>query len=96
MTNKCTSSAGLFDGHGGAPEQYRRHQPMRMSRATPEATGCQHRATTCSVLPQRLQGQQINKQQSTNAPEKVAKSMAMAMRGYVTAHITQWRRFRTL
>jgi hypothetical protein len=23
MTNKCTSSASLFDGHGGAPEQYR-------------------------------------------------------------------------
>jgi hypothetical protein len=29
MTNKCTSSAGRFDGHGGAPEQYRRHRPMR-------------------------------------------------------------------
>jgi hypothetical protein len=29
MTNKCTSSAGPFDGHGGAPEQYRRHRPMR-------------------------------------------------------------------
>ncbi len=28
MTNKCTSSAGLFEGHGGAPEQYRWHCPM--------------------------------------------------------------------
>jgi hypothetical protein len=28
MTNKCTSSAGRFDGHSGAPEQYRRHRPM--------------------------------------------------------------------
>jgi hypothetical protein len=28
MTNKCTSSAGRFDGHGGAPEQYRWHCPM--------------------------------------------------------------------
>ncbi len=28
MMNKCTSSAGRFDGHGGAPEQYRRHRPM--------------------------------------------------------------------
>jgi hypothetical protein len=28
MTNECTSSAGRFDGHGGAPEQYRRHCPM--------------------------------------------------------------------
>jgi hypothetical protein len=28
MTNECTLSAGRFDGHGGAPEQYRRHCPM--------------------------------------------------------------------
>jgi hypothetical protein len=28
MMNKCTSSAGRFDGHGGAPEQYRWHRPM--------------------------------------------------------------------
>ncbi len=25
MTNKCTSSASRFDGHGGTPEQYRGH-----------------------------------------------------------------------
>jgi hypothetical protein len=29
MMNKCTSSAGRFNGHGGAPEQYRQHCPMR-------------------------------------------------------------------
>jgi hypothetical protein len=29
MTNKCTLSAGRFDGHGGAPEQYRRHCLMQ-------------------------------------------------------------------
>jgi hypothetical protein len=29
MTNKCTSSAGRFDGHGSAPEQYRWHCLMR-------------------------------------------------------------------
>jgi hypothetical protein len=28
MTNKCTLSPGRFDGHGGAPEQYRWHHPM--------------------------------------------------------------------
>jgi hypothetical protein len=28
MTNICTSSAGRFDGHSGAPEQYRWHCPM--------------------------------------------------------------------
>jgi hypothetical protein len=29
MTNKCTSTTGHFDGHGGAPEQYRWHCLMR-------------------------------------------------------------------
>jgi hypothetical protein len=29
MTNKCTLSAGRFDYHGGLPEQYRWHHPMR-------------------------------------------------------------------
>jgi hypothetical protein len=29
VANKCTSSAGHFDGHGGAPDQYRRHRPMQ-------------------------------------------------------------------
>jgi hypothetical protein len=28
MTNKCTSFAGRFNGHGGAPEQYRWHGLM--------------------------------------------------------------------
>jgi hypothetical protein len=29
MMNKCTSSAGRFDGHGGAPVQYKTHHPMQ-------------------------------------------------------------------
>jgi hypothetical protein len=29
MTNECTSSAGRFDGHSGALEQYRRYRPMQ-------------------------------------------------------------------
>ncbi len=65
-----------------------------MSTATLEATGCQHWATTCSVLPQQPPGQQTYKQQSTNTPAKLAILMAMAMHGYVTARITRWRRSR--
>ncbi len=65
-----------------------------MSRATPEATGHRHRATTCYVLPQRPPGKQANNQQSTNTPKKVAVLMAMAMRRYVTVHIAQWKRSR--
>jgi hypothetical protein len=47
-------------------------------------------------LPQQPPGQQANKQQSTKTPKKLATSMAMAMRRYVTAHIAWWRRFRAL
>jgi hypothetical protein len=65
-----------------------------MSRATPEAIGRRYQATTCSVLSQRLPGQQAYKQQSTNIPAKLAISKAMAMRWYVTARIPQWRRSR--
>jgi hypothetical protein len=65
-----------------------------MSRATPEATGRRHWATTCSVLPQRPPGQQAYKQQSTNTPAKLSSLMAMAMCCYVTACIAQWRRYR--
>jgi hypothetical protein len=65
-----------------------------MFRATPEATGRRHWATTCYISPQRPLGQQANKQQSTNTPEKMAILMAVAMRRYVTARITRWRRSR--
>ncbi len=63
-----------------------------MSRATSDATGHCHWATTCSVLPQRPPEQQANKQQSTNTPKKVAMLMAAAVRWYNTARIAQWRR----
>ncbi len=67
-----------------------------MSRATPEATGRHHRATTRSVLPQRPPGQQANKEQSINTPKKVAMLMAVAVRRYNTACIAQWKRSRAL
>ncbi len=65
-----------------------------MSRATLEATGHPHWATTCSVAPRRLAVQQANKQESTNTPTLLAILLAMAMRRYITAQIAQWRRFR--
>jgi hypothetical protein len=38
--SKCTSSAGHdFDGHGGAPEQYKWHRLMQHVQGYPEATG---------------------------------------------------------
>ncbi len=62
------------------------------SRATLDAPGSRHWATTRYASPQRPPGQQTNKQQSANTPKKVAVLMAMAMRRYVTACIAQWKR----
>jgi hypothetical protein len=60
-----------------------------MSRATPEATGCCHRETTRSILPQQLPGQQQMKQQQKNVPKRLAISIAMAVRQYNTARIAR-------
>jgi hypothetical protein len=94
MMNKCTSAAGCFDGHGRHRSNTDGIAQCGMSRATLEATGRRHWATTHYVLPQRPPGQQANKQQSTNTPKKVAILMAMAMRWYVIVCIAQWRRSR--
>ncbi len=47
-----------------------------MSRATPEATGRHHQATTHSVLPQRPPGQQQMKRRQKNVPKRLAILMA--------------------
>jgi hypothetical protein len=85
MPNKCTSVIGHFDGHGGAPGQYRRHPQCGMSRATLEATGRRYWVTNSSVTPRRLPGQQANKQQSTNTPTFLAILMAMGSRASLEA-----------
>jgi hypothetical protein len=60
-----------------------------MSRATPEATGCCHRATTHSVSTQQPPGQQQMKQQRNNAPKRLAILMATEVRWYNKARIAQ-------
>ncbi len=68
----------------------------RKSRATLDVPGSCHHATTCSVLPQWLPGQQANKHQSTNTPKKVAMFMAAVVHQYNTTRIAWWRRLRAL
>jgi hypothetical protein len=65
-----------------------------MSRATPEATGHRHRATTCSVSPPRPPGHQQTKQRQKNGPALLAILMAVAVRRYNTARIVRWWRSR--
>jgi hypothetical protein len=94
MTNECTSIAARFEGLADAPEQYRWHRLMWHVHGYSGS----HWILALSNYSLRIApaaGQQANKQQSTNAPKKVAILMAMATRRYVTVHI-QWRRFRAL
>jgi hypothetical protein len=63
----------------------------RMSRAISEVTRRHHRATTCSVLLPRTPGRQSTTQRWINTPTLRVVSMAIAMRRYDTARITQWR-----
>jgi hypothetical protein len=67
-----------------------------MSRATLEATGHCHWATTCSVLPQQPPGHQQTKQQQQNGPTLLAILIATAVCLYDTTCIAWWRRSRAL
>jgi hypothetical protein len=62
MTNKCTLSVGHFDGHGGAPEQYRWHSPMQHVQGYSRSywTPAQLLAPYC------LSSRQINRQTNNN------------------------------
>jgi hypothetical protein len=87
MTNKCTSPASRFDGHGGAPEQYRQHCPMRHVQGYSGShwmLPLGNYSLCIAPVATRATGK---KQQSTNTPKKVAVLIVMAMRWYVTACI---------
>jgi hypothetical protein len=80
MTNKCTLSAGRFDGHGSAPERYKRHSPMQHVQGYSGSHWMLASGNYSLRIAPAPPGQQANKQQTTNAPKKVVESMAMAMR----------------
>ncbi len=94
--SKYTSSAGRFDGHGGAPEQFRQHCPMH-DQGYPEShwTPPSGNYSLCYVSQQPL-GQQQIKQQWKNGPTLLAILMAAVVHPYNTARITRWRRSRAL
>jgi hypothetical protein len=60
-----------------------------MPRATLEASGCCHWATTCSVLPQKPPGSHAKQRQWKNAPTLLVITMAMVMPHYNAACIGQ-------
>jgi hypothetical protein len=97
MTNKCTSSAGRFDGHGNAPEQYRWHHPVWHVRGYSGShwTPASSNYLLC-IAPVAARGATGKQTTINKCTYKLAILMAMAMRRYVTARIAQWRRSRAL
>jgi hypothetical protein len=85
---QSTSFAGHFDSHGSALVQLECIAQCSMSRATPEATGFRHWATTHPILPQRWPRWQQTKQQWKIAPTLLAFLMAVA--GLVTQAVTDY------
>ncbi len=87
MTNKCTSVVGLFDGHGGAPEQYRQHCPMGHVRGYP---GSHWTLPSCNYLlciaPAAARAT-ANDTTTKNGPTLLAILMAVVVHRYDTAHI---------
>ncbi len=95
MANKCTSFTSRFDGHGGGPEQYRRHRPMRHVQGYSGSHWMLALGDySLRITPAAARATGI--QTIMNTPAKLAILMAMAMHPYVTAHIAWWRRSRAL
>ncbi len=92
--NECTSSAGHFDGHGGAPEQYQRHRPMRhvqgysRSHWTPASSNY---LLLIAPAAARATGKQTTINKYTNIAGRVDGHGDAPV---VTAHIAQWGRSR--
>jgi hypothetical protein len=89
MTNKCTSSAGHFDGHSNAPEGYRWHRPMRHVQGysgshwmLPSGNYLLHIAPAAARAT-------ANKTTTKNVPKRLAILMAMVVRRYNTVRIAQ-------
>jgi hypothetical protein len=89
MMNKCTSSTSRFDGHCGAPEQYRWHclvghvQGYSGSHWMPPSGDYSLRIAPAAARAT------ANKTTTKNVQKGLAISMAVAVRRYNTACIAQ-------
>ncbi len=96
MASTWSSVVGCFNCHGGPPVRYEAHRPMQHVQGYSGSHWTPASGNYSLHIALQPPGQQANKQQSTNTPTKLAVSMAMAMRRYVTACIAQWSRSRAL
>jgi hypothetical protein len=87
MMIKCTMSTGRFNGHGGAPVQYKVHCPMQHVQGYTGSHWTQPLGNyLLHIAPATTRA---TRKQTTvkNTPTLLAVLMAMTMRLYVTAHI---------
>ena len=91
--NKCTSVAGHFDGHGGAPVRYGAHLPMQHDQGFTKSHWMPPSGNYSLHFTQAAARATINSMMMQHVPTLLAVLMAIAMRRYYNARIAQWRRF---
>ncbi len=91
--NECTSAAGHFDGHGGAPVRCEVHWLMQHDQGfngnhwTPQSSNYLLRITPSAARAT------INLMMMQHVLTLLVVLLAIAMRQYYTVHIARWRRF---
>ena len=93
VANECTSGAGHFDGHGGAPMRYVAHLPMQHDQGFIRSHWTPPSGDYSLCITQTATRATINSTMMKHVPTLLAVSMAIAMRQYNTARIARWRRF---
>ena len=91
--NKRPSVAGNFDGHGGAPMQYRAHHQMQHDQGFTGSYRTPPSGDYLLRIAPAAARVTINAMKMQYVPTLLAVLMAIAMRRYYTACIAQWRRF---
>ncbi len=90
---KCTSTAGHFDGHGGVQVPYGAHLPMQYDQGfTGSHWTLPFGINSLRIAPAAARAK-ANETTMQHVPTLLAILMAMAMRRYDTVRIAQWRRF---
>jgi len=93
VANKCTSVAGHFDGHGGAPVWYGAHRLMQHDQGFTGSHWMPPSGNYSLRIALAAARATINSTIIKFVPTLLAVSMAIAMRRYYTARIDRWRRF---
>jgi hypothetical protein len=87
VANKCTSIAGHFDGHGGAPVQYGAHLLMQHDQGFTGSHCTPPSGNYSLCIAQTAARTTIKTTMMQHVPTLLAISMAIAMRWYYTACI---------